>query len=124
MKPTIMIIGNHRVVTTCICPPIPDRRWDWIAHIEGEEEKRQYGYGCTESDAVRELLQMLEDDDSLAGWWTLQRASLHIDAAIGEDRAQFGNRRGQGYYLSLADASNLIDDLMEELQEAGEVRDA
>ena len=37
-------------------PSIPDRKFDWIAFYEGEEEKREYGYGSTPYMAVLDLI--------------------------------------------------------------------
>lgn len=50
------------VVTQYICPPIPDRRWDWCAYRKGEEESGNYGWGRTAQEAVEELEAMYEDE--------------------------------------------------------------
>lgn len=42
-------------------PPIPDRRADWSAWIDGEEESGKVGRGATEAEAIRDLLQQIED---------------------------------------------------------------
>jgi hypothetical protein len=45
-----------KITTHCIFPPIPIRSYDWIAYRDGEEERREYGYGRTEAEAVEDLL--------------------------------------------------------------------
>lgn len=47
---------KHKIVTSHIYPPIPDRRFDWCAYFDGEEEKGGYGYGRTEQEAIDDLL--------------------------------------------------------------------
>ncbi len=37
-------------------PPIPDRRWDWVAYFDGEEECGLRGWGKTKEEAVLNLL--------------------------------------------------------------------
>ncbi|WP_300396353.1 hypothetical protein [Henriciella sp.] len=37
-------------------PPIPDRRFDWGAFIEGDEERGYLGFGGTPTEAVAEAL--------------------------------------------------------------------
>jgi hypothetical protein len=36
-------------------PPIPDRRFDWCALYEGEEEAGGYGWGATEAEAITDF---------------------------------------------------------------------
>lgn len=43
--------------TVCIFPPIPDRRWDWCAYYEGDEESGRIGYGRTEDEAVADFIE-------------------------------------------------------------------
>lgn len=50
-----------KIVTRYIRPPIPTTRFDWMAHVEGEDEDGPTGYGSTEADAVRELAEQLAD---------------------------------------------------------------
>lgn len=45
----------RRVITRNIFPPIPDRRFDWCALYEGEEEAGNYGYGATEAEAIADF---------------------------------------------------------------------
>lgn len=42
------------VVTTHIHPPIPDRRFDWVAYRKGCEEGKR-GYGAAEAEAIADL---------------------------------------------------------------------
>ena len=63
---------NHKIVTHHIFPPIPIRRFDWVAYFEGQEERCEYGYGSTEQEAVAELLAEYGDEyddaaETLAG---------------------------------------------------------
>jgi len=43
-----------KLVTDYVFPPIPDRCYDWIAYIDGDEEKREYGWGKTEAEAIQD----------------------------------------------------------------------
>ncbi len=49
------------IVTVHEYPPIPDRRWDWCAYREGDEEGGNRGWGRTREEAVADLL-LVEDD--------------------------------------------------------------
>jgi hypothetical protein len=63
------MIGNMispSIVTVCICPPIPDRRFDWCAYYDGDEEGGPRGYGATEQEAVNDLLENSEAPIELA----------------------------------------------------------
>lgn len=42
-------------------PPIPDRRFDWSAWEDGEEERGIIGRGPTEAEAIADLKTLLED---------------------------------------------------------------
>lgn len=44
----------RKIITTHVYPPIPDRRNDWSAHFDGEEEGLA-GWGRTEAEAVEDL---------------------------------------------------------------------
>jgi hypothetical protein len=46
--------------TSYIYPPIPDRRCDWCAYYDGDEERGQYGFGPTEADAIKDLMTNYE----------------------------------------------------------------
>lgn len=45
------------IITKHIHPPLPIRRFDWLAHFEDEEEKGEYGYGATEAEAIADLMK-------------------------------------------------------------------
>lgn len=47
-----------RVVTSYICPPIPFRNHDWCAYFDNDagEESAVVGHGCTEDEAIADLL--------------------------------------------------------------------
>jgi hypothetical protein len=44
-----------------VYPPIPDRRFDWSAALDGYEPPDPLGYGPTKWEAVRDLIDQLED---------------------------------------------------------------
>ena len=47
-----------------VYPPIPDRRHDWLAYPDGEEENtRLQGWGTNPFDAIRELADRLEEEE-------------------------------------------------------------
>lgn len=46
----------RKIITHNEQPPIPDRRFDWVAFYDGEEERCEYGYGITEAAAVADLV--------------------------------------------------------------------
>lgn len=43
-------------------PPIPDRRYDYCVYVDGEEERRHYGYGDAPAAAIRDFLENYEED--------------------------------------------------------------
>ncbi len=49
-----------KIVTENICPPVPKRMFDWVAHYDGEEEFGPYGYGSTEAEAIANLKKQTE----------------------------------------------------------------
>jgi hypothetical protein len=49
-----------------VYPPIPDRRFDWSAALDGYEPPDPLGYGPTMWDAVRDLIDQLEDKEEAA----------------------------------------------------------
>jgi hypothetical protein len=53
-----------KIVTNYWAKPIPDRRFDWIAHIDGDEERGQYGYGRTEQEAIADLVNNVLQEDA------------------------------------------------------------
>ncbi len=48
-----------KIVTTHVYPPIPTRSFDWTAHYDGFEEG-DYGYGRTEAEAIKDLVENCE----------------------------------------------------------------
>ena len=46
-----------KLITSHVYPPIPDRRFDWCAYIDGDEESGKYGYGATEEEAVADFIE-------------------------------------------------------------------
>ena len=44
-------------------PPIPDRRMDWSAWVDGTEEDGCYGQGRTKWDAINDLISILMDEE-------------------------------------------------------------
>jgi hypothetical protein len=52
----------NKIVTSCQYPPIPDRRFDWIAYIDGDEESGNYGYGPTEEAAIADWVESYAEE--------------------------------------------------------------
>ncbi len=45
-----------RIITRNVYPPIPDRRFDWCAyHDDDEEIEEWYGWGATKAEALADL---------------------------------------------------------------------
>lgn len=51
----------RKIVTRHVCPPIPIRDYDWCAYEDGQEEAGNYGWGCTEAEAVADWHEVHED---------------------------------------------------------------
>jgi hypothetical protein len=49
-----------KIITRLVYPPIPDRRFDWCAFYDGEEERGNYGWGRTEQEAIDDLRALVE----------------------------------------------------------------
>lgn len=49
---------THGITTSYVCPPVPYRDMDWMAHVEGDEEGPT-GRGESEADALRDLAGQL-----------------------------------------------------------------
>jgi len=48
-----------KIITSHAYPPIPDRRFDWCAHRDGEEENgHTFGWGSTEQEAIEDMLRL------------------------------------------------------------------
>ena len=54
---------TRKIITDYIFPPIPNREFDWVAFYDGEEERREYGYGKTDTEAVTDLTTNYPDED-------------------------------------------------------------
>ena len=48
------------IVTQYIYPPIPTRKFDWMAYVDGREEN-EHGFGATESAAIEDLKWQLAE---------------------------------------------------------------
>lgn len=51
----------NKIVTVFEYPPIPDRRFDWRAYHEGEEELNHCGWGPNEAEALADLRRLDEE---------------------------------------------------------------
>jgi hypothetical protein len=63
------ILDGHKITTSYVYPPIPDRDNDWCAYVD--EECGPYGWGRTEDEAIQNLLEALEDN-------RLRREEAHV----------------------------------------------
>ena len=56
----------RKIVTTFVYPPIPDRKFDWQAHYDGDEPndngQMATGSGATEKEAIRDLVETFPDE--------------------------------------------------------------
>lgn len=108
----------RKIVTTCICPPIPVRANDWCAYFDGEEEAGNYGYGATEDEAIADFLAEAVCDGRVTPAESLQLASeaatlLKPAATVGPDpshtdfelmlRAWHSGPAGRDVALQMAD---------------------
>jgi hypothetical protein len=60
-----VINGKKKIVTTFIYPPIPIRRFDWLAMFEGDDgDSPRKGYGTTEQEAIADLLEVTNGQDN------------------------------------------------------------
>jgi hypothetical protein len=55
---------NERIITSHDPKPIPDRRFDWTAVLDGYEPGCPIGYGRTEQAAIMDLMDRLEEQES------------------------------------------------------------
>lgn len=51
-----------QIVTDYVCPPIPTRAFDWCAYFDGDEEDGPRGWGASKEEAVRELMNIIEEE--------------------------------------------------------------
>jgi len=52
--------GWRKIVTNHVYPPIPDRSCDWSATYGDYDLGKPIGYGPTEAEAIRDLLENYE----------------------------------------------------------------
>ena len=52
---------THHIITEYDCKVIPDRGYDWIATLDGYQEGDVLGYGKTEIESIKYLLDKLEE---------------------------------------------------------------
>jgi hypothetical protein len=61
--PTILMMvttmSDLRINFSYDCPPIPDRRWDYSATVDGYEPGDPVGHGATKDEAKFDLLEQL-----------------------------------------------------------------
>ena len=50
------------ISTSHDCPPIPDRSFDWSAVTDNYDLGHLIGHGATESEAIADLKQQIEDN--------------------------------------------------------------
>lgn len=46
---------EKKIITSPTYSPLPNRKYDWCAYYEGEEEEGIVGYGATKEEAVEDL---------------------------------------------------------------------
>lgn len=51
---------ERKIVTMLTEPPIPNRMFDWTATQEGYEPSDPVGRGCTEQEAIDDLIDQLD----------------------------------------------------------------
>lgn len=49
-------MNTPRIITSHEYPPIPIRTMDWLAYYEGDEDGGPQGWGSTEDEAIRDLI--------------------------------------------------------------------
>ncbi len=47
-----------KIITKCINPPIPLRKYDWEAYYDNYDEGDPIGYGATEQEAINDLNEL------------------------------------------------------------------
>lgn len=57
--------ARFQIVVFYAHPPIPDRKFDWQAYYDGDEEKGQYGEGSTPYMAIKDLIDNINPTE----WW-------------------------------------------------------
>jgi hypothetical protein len=58
MADTIRIIEHDgkKIIIKKVFPPIPTRKYDCRAFVDGDEEARRYGYGETPEAAIQDFM--------------------------------------------------------------------
>jgi hypothetical protein len=51
-----------KIVVESVFPPIPSQDFDYVAYVDGEEERRHYGYGRSRAEALKAFIEQYEDD--------------------------------------------------------------
>lgn len=51
-----------KIITNHVYPPIPHRCFDWTAVTDDYEGGAPIGYGATETDAIADLRDQMEDE--------------------------------------------------------------
>jgi len=52
-----------KIVTSCVCPPIPIRSYDWCAYDDDTYDGssgQTIGHGATEQEAIEDLLEQID----------------------------------------------------------------
>lgn len=57
-----MAKDERKIRTSNIRPPIPMRTFDWHAFYDGQEESGPSGFGRTEAEAIKDLIEQTEDE--------------------------------------------------------------
>lgn len=52
---------TQKIVTECVCPPIPVECFDWSAVRDNYEPGMPQGWGVTELDAITDLIRQEQD---------------------------------------------------------------
>lgn len=56
-------MSEPKIVTEHVFPPIPSRRWDWCARLEGYDAGDPIGWGETEAAAIADLMEQIEKEE-------------------------------------------------------------
>lgn len=52
---------TRAVHTECVSPPIPMPSYDWLAHLDGDEDSGPFGVGRTRDEAIDDLAEQLDE---------------------------------------------------------------
>lgn len=56
------VLTQPKVITSHVFPPIPDRQFDYCACYDGDDEAGPRGWGRTEQEAIKDLLETFPID--------------------------------------------------------------